>query len=90
MDLKNFALAIILLTIIHSIIAGTVTIQYGNDVVTDCEMTNWLDEGIKVPGKYRMIWDGKDEFGNAVSSGLYIYRLKTESFSISQKMFLLK
>ncbi len=35
-------------------------------------------------------WDGKDNAGRMVSSGLYIYRIETGSFVKSRKMMLLK
>ena len=37
-----------------------------------------------------VVWDGKDNAGNLVSSGLYIYRLETGKFVKSRKMMLLK
>ena len=41
-------------------------------------------------GQYTIIWDGKDSNGDAVSSGIYFYRLTTE-FGVKQaKMTLLK
>ena len=30
-------------------------------------------------GSYEVTWDGKDDFGNHVASGVYICRLKAES-----------
>lgn len=35
-------------------------------------------------------WDGKDNRGNAVASGIYSYRLQSENQTISKKMILLK
>ena len=31
-----------------------------------------LFEGIVLPGKYKLTWDGKDNAGNHVTSGMYI------------------
>jgi len=42
------------------------------------------------PGIYRKIWDGTDLNGNPVSSGVYIYKLKTQTISQSRKMILIK
>lgn len=42
------------------------------------------------PGRYEMVWDGKDESGAEVASGIYMYRLKTEQGTITRKMILLK
>jgi flagellar hook assembly protein FlgD len=35
-------------------------------------------------------WDGKDDSGSEVSSGIYLYRIATEEFSEAKKMLLLK
>jgi hypothetical protein len=42
------------------------------------------------PGKYTVIWDGTNELGVKVSSGLYIYRLRGEGFVKNRKMILLR
>ncbi len=41
-------------------------------------------------GNYTTIWDGTDNKGGSVSSGVYIYRLSTQDFEKSNKMILLK
>ena len=38
-----------------------------------------LDDGEKNSGISRTIWDGKDEDGNTVTSGLYFYRIETST-----------
>ena len=43
-----------------------------------------------IPGSYVEEWDGRDDHGNAVSSGLYFYRLVAGQRSISKKAILLK
>ncbi|MEE9442183.1 MAG: FG-GAP-like repeat-containing protein [candidate division Zixibacteria bacterium] len=42
------------------------------------------------PGAYTVIWDGNNNAGSAVASGVYFYRLKTEVYTDSKKMILLK
>ena len=49
-----------------------------------------LISGSMTAGRYSLIWDGCDKTGSPVSSGIYIYRLKTESAELSKKMILLK
>jgi flagellar hook assembly protein FlgD len=41
-------------------------------------------------GVKSVVWDGKDNMGKVVSSGLYIYRLEAGKFVKSHKMMLLK
>ncbi|KPL03034.1 MAG: hypothetical protein AMJ90_04225 [candidate division Zixibacteria bacterium SM23_73_2] len=44
----------------------------------------------KLPGEYKVIWDGKDDSGEDVSSGVYFYRLRVEDGSEVKKMVLVK
>ena len=41
-------------------------------------------------GVYAIEWDGKDDLGKDVSSGVYIYRIDAGGFVKSHKMMLLK
>ncbi len=41
-------------------------------------------------GVYRVTWDGRDGQGRAVSSGVYLYRLRAGSFEAERKMVLAK
>lgn len=41
-------------------------------------------------GSYQVSWDGKDNTGASVASGVYFYRIKTDQFSDTKKMVLLK
>lgn len=45
---------------------------------------------ISRPGEYEIRWDGKDENGQDVSSGVYFYRLETSSFTITKKLLLMR
>ncbi|MBN1348101.1 T9SS type A sorting domain-containing protein [candidate division KSB1 bacterium] len=44
----------------------------------------------KSAGYHRIQWDGSDDRGMNVPSGLYFYRLKIKGFELSQKMLLLR
>jgi hypothetical protein len=44
----------------------------------------------KSPGIYYQTWDGKDEQGNKVSSGVYFYQLRAGGYNQTKKMVLLK
>jgi hypothetical protein len=41
-------------------------------------------------GTHTVHWNGRDEAGNPVASGIYFYRLKTRDFDQTQKMVLMK
>ncbi|MFQ5584183.1 MAG: carboxypeptidase regulatory-like domain-containing protein, partial [Calditrichia bacterium] len=41
-------------------------------------------------GSYKVQWDGKDDSGKAVASGIYVYHLRTEDYRHTRKMILLK
>lgn len=49
-----------------------------------------IDRGEKDSGRYKVIWDGRDDNGVSVPSGVYFYRLLSEDFATSKKMVLLK
>ena len=44
----------------------------------------------KSPGSHEIKWRGQDKQGNPVDSGIYIYKLETENYSLYRKMLLLK
>ena len=41
-------------------------------------------------GFHNVSWNGTDNFGNTVSTGVYIYQLKTGNYSNTQKMLFIK
>ncbi|MBN2414378.1 T9SS type A sorting domain-containing protein, partial [bacterium] len=49
-----------------------------------------LLSGVRAAGSHRVVWDGRDLNGTAVSSGVYIYQLKTGDAVLSRKMMLMK
>ena len=38
------------------------------------------------PGSYQIVWDGKNEQGQQVSSGVYLYTLKSGNLTYTKKM----
>jgi hypothetical protein len=49
-----------------------------------------LYDGIEVHGQHQSEWDGRDEQGKAVASGIYIVRLQAGNISCSRKILLLR
>jgi hypothetical protein len=46
--------------------------------------------GHDATGRVQVAWDGTDNSGNGVASGVYFYRVKAEAFTATKKMTLLK
>jgi len=49
-----------------------------------------LHEGMLAAGPHAIVWDGRDESGESVSTGIYLYRLEAADYTQSKKMMLLK
>jgi len=54
------------------------------------QMVKNLMETRQLPGKYQIEWNGEDNAGLPVSSGLYFYRIETPGFSQTRTMLLLR
>jgi len=53
----------------------------------------WRYESGKInlnAGRYHVVWNGRDNDGNAVSTGMYIIRISTPKFSDTKKVMLVK
>lgn len=75
------------------------TIQYG--ITLSSEVTiiiydlmgnkvNTLINEYKSPGQYSALWNGRNNLGQTVSSGMYIYTLQVGEFTQTRKMVYLK
>lgn len=51
------------------------------------EVKTLVDE-IQRTGQYTVTWDGRDDLGNMVSSGIYFYRIKANRFTATKTMVL--
>lgn len=49
-----------------------------------------LFDRFAVRGPYKVVWDGRDNQGNRVASGIYFYRIHNDVFTETKKMVLLK
>jgi len=54
------------------------------------ELVRMLQNGQQPAGKHSVRWNGMNDTGNPVSPGIYFYRLQTEGFSETRKMFILR
>lgn len=75
------------------------TISYGVSEITHIELTifNILGQKIRTlvnctqpAGSYQIQWDGRDNAGRNVASGIYLYRFKAGEFVQIRKMILMK
>lgn len=54
------------------------------------EKVRVLVNDVRPAGNYEARWNGTDDRGHRVSSGMYVYRLKSENLTLAKKMVLLK
>lgn len=54
------------------------------------QLVREFDLGPLTPGNYSVDWDGRDQNGRTVNTGVYLYTLRTDAFSQTRKMLLLK
>lgn len=75
----------------------SITYTLANEGRTKLEIYNFVGQKIRTlvdtsqtSGKHTVIWNGNNDSGQKVSSGLYIYRLISGSFVESKQMIMLK
>lgn len=54
------------------------------------QLIKTLDDGYRIAGDHAIKWDGKDESGKRVTTGLYFYRLNTANVSEVKRLLLVK
>jgi hypothetical protein len=71
--------------------------QVPNQSLIKLEIYNILGQKIrtlinqeKYPGNYSVSWDGENDFGDSVNSGIYFIKFSSDNFSDTKKMTLLK
>jgi hypothetical protein len=78
----------------------TTSIKFGLPVQAPVTMEVYNVLGVKVrtlihgevmsAGIHQMEWNGKDDAGSAVTSGVYLYRINAGTFQVTKKMMMLK
>ena len=54
------------------------------------QLVRTLANSVKNAGSYTVTWDGKNDRGGAVASGIYFYKMETKDFSQTKKMVMLR
>ncbi|MCR4438488.1 MAG: FlgD immunoglobulin-like domain containing protein [bacterium] len=54
------------------------------------QLVRVLERSRREPGRYVVQWDGRDETGNSVSSGVYFYKLMAGSLTLVRKLAVLR
>jgi len=54
------------------------------------QKVNTIIDEMREPGKYNLEWNGQDDYGSAVSSGIYLYRLEAGDFVETRKLIFQK
>jgi hypothetical protein len=49
-----------------------------------------FNEGVRLPGRYIIVWDGRNDSGVKVSSGVYFYRIIAGEYITTRKMVMMK
>ena len=49
-----------------------------------------LAQGSHEPGRYQIVWNATNDFGQGLSSGMYIYRIQAGDFVSVKKLVLMK
>lgn len=75
----------------------TLSYQLPGTATVDLKIYNLAGQEIKTlvsetqtAGPHQVVWDGKDEAGRQVASGIYLYRLRAGDMAITKKMTMLK
>jgi FlgD Ig-like domain len=54
------------------------------------QLVRTLVDDVRAPGQHDVVWDGRDDHGAVVGSGVYFYRLTAGKWAETKKMVLLK
>jgi len=75
----------------------TITFALGKDAATSLSIFNTRGQKVRTlvnapltMGSHSITWDGRDDSGRALASGLYFYRLSSDGKAQTKKMLLMK
>ena len=54
------------------------------------QVVKHLVSALQSAGNYTVIWHGKDESGQMVPTGMYLYRINVNEYKASKKMMLME
>jgi len=54
------------------------------------QLVRTLVNEVKTAGNYSVVWNGRDNNNQPVSSGVYFYKMNTGKYSSTKKMILMK
>jgi len=54
------------------------------------QLVRTLVDAPQAAGRFQITWDGRDDVGNGVASGVYLYRLEAGNFAETKKMILMR
>lgn len=66
---------------------GQITLLIYNVLGNEISREKW---GHEHAGTYKFVWDGRDDKGNSVSSGIYLYELRTKNYRDLKKLVLIR
>jgi hypothetical protein len=75
----------------------TIEYQLPHEAIVRLGISNLLGQEVatltdsrQLPGRYKLVWNGRDQNGNPVSSGMYFYSLRAGQQTITRKLILLR
>ncbi len=77
------------LTTIEFVVMKTSRVQISIHDLTG-QRIRTLADAIFAPGKHAVVWNGKNQYGQAVTSGLYFYSLTADGVTVSRRLMLLQ
>ncbi|MCK4413208.1 MAG: T9SS type A sorting domain-containing protein [Candidatus Eisenbacteria sp.] len=53
-------------------------------------MRSLVDDRMQVQGSHEVVWDGRDDAGRPVASGVYLYRMESDEQQLTRRMLMLR